>query len=216
MSEGGEEWLVCFLDKITTISRLRRTRVHSTTRKRHLSERESNARGVRPPTKGEMTREENGENPSRIYRVPLCGDRFVAMKEKRKTALIIHRRRATADAFSTLYSFKRRRRRSSDSSSRRYSTGKHWARGSARCSAPPLCCPDLTQKQAPCRARFSPNPRPTLCNSNWDLIAAPLTPFIPRTDPAGRGREGREGHPRGAARKGTRRRRRRREGQGSC
>ena len=114
------------------------------------------------------------------------------MKEKRKTALIIHRRRATADAFSTLYSFKRRRRRSSDSSSRRYSTGKHWARGSARCSAPPLCCPDLTQKQAPCRARFSPNPRPTLCNSNWDLIAAPLTPFIPRTDPGEGGKGGKD------------------------
>ena len=44
-----------------------------------------------------------------------------------------------------------------------------------------LCPPDLTQKQAPCRARFTPNPRPTLCRSNWDLIAAPLTPFIPRT-----------------------------------
>ena len=44
-----------------------------------------------------------------------------------------------------------------------------------------LCPPDLTQKQAPCRARFTPNPRATLCRSNWDLIAAPLTPFIPRT-----------------------------------
>ena len=38
-----------------------------------------------------MTREEreNGENPSRIYRVPLCGHRH---NESEKDALIIHRR----------------------------------------------------------------------------------------------------------------------------
>ena len=49
-----------------------------------------------PPTKGEMTREErereNGENPSRIYRVPLCGHRH---NESEKGALIIHRRTRT-------------------------------------------------------------------------------------------------------------------------
>ena len=100
-----------------------------------------------------MTREENwenGENPSRIYRVPLCGDRFVAMKEKRKTALIIHRRRATADAFSTLYSFKR-----NDRVTLLLAAIQPENIGLAAALLSVLSL-DLTQKQAPCRARFTP------------------------------------------------------------
>ena len=112
---------------------------------------------------------ENGENPSRIYRVPLCGHRH---NESEKGALIIHRRPNAERPF--ILSNEQRPRD-------RGVTLLLAAIQPENIELAALCPPDLTQKQAPCRARFTPNPRATLCRSNWDLIAAPLTPFIPRT-----------------------------------